>query len=108
MQNGRIGPPDEVDATHCASRQIARFGCKEGGKYDLERLVAQKADALARVQLDDIERRVLETETIPDDGEVVRKSWHDLDKSLVIVAEWADVLSATCGFQTRVEITQGC
>ena len=57
MQYGRVGAPRIVDAPDRASRQIARLGCTERGKSDIERLVQEKADAVASVEFDDVERR---------------------------------------------------
>ena len=107
MQNRRIGSPGEVDASNCASRQIARFGCKERRKCDLEGLVMQKADVMTGVQFDDVERCGCETKTTTKGGEVFREAWNGIEKSFVIVAEWADVLSTSGRFQARVKIRQG-
>ena len=80
MENWGIGSVHEVDKTDRPSLQIARFRCKERWKGDLEWLVAEKADALAGIKFDDVERSILETETTAEGGEIIREARNGIDK----------------------------
>ena len=107
VENGGIGALGEIDETDRASREITRLGCKEYGEGDVEWFVVEETYAVAGINLDDVERCVLEAESPTEGGEVIGEWWNSLDESFVIIAERADVLSTPRGPQAGVEMSQG-